>query len=298
MGRRKKGRYMNHMHDDYYQGYVPPEDTGEYVYPVTQSGGWNTGDAPKICTACSFTPSTTKQQIFVEYEVWRSLMSICSKVKVEWQALLKGRIEPNGEVMITGYYIPKQEVTGASVKNLDIIDDVFIRDNNIVAGVHSHAAMSCFFSTTDVEHTNMSLIKHNIVVNNKSEYKAQTRIDLPCGMVKFIDADVYTVGSPEATIVGIENIEEKKFGFTQSGWKTDHLPTVDKKEGSIPHAMRWCTVCSYAPEEDGGSCSCVTKNKRIMLPDFTHENYELDYGRTYKLKSHLADKYRKPSYLR
>lgn len=261
--------------------------------------GWDTGDAPKICSNCDHTPKDKKQMIYVTYEVWKALMAICGVVKVEWQALLKGTIEENGDVRVSGYYIPKQEVGPAFVKNLDVIDDEFIRTNNIVAGIHSHANMSCFFSQTDVDHTNMSLIKHNIVVNNKGEYKAQTRIDLPCAMVKFIDALVYTVGEPDGEIVGLDNIVEKKWGFettnvpaTKPKWNDDK-PSNTRYPGYIEEGMRDCPVCMLVPEEDSGICTCWTKNLRPMLPDFTEENYERETigGRWWTLRSWLKHKY-------
>lgn len=257
--------------------------------------GWDTGTAPKVCENCDFTPKDRKQKIRMDYEVWKVLMGLCSTVKVEWQALLKGTIDADGVVNITGYYIPKQQVGPTYVKNLDVIDDVFIAENNIVAGVHSHANMNCFFSSTDHDDTNMSLIKHNIVVNNKGEYKATTRVELPCGMVKFIEAEVFTVGEPHVTIVGLSNIEEKTWGFqtpTTWGAKDDKVDGKKTYDGVID-GMRYCPVCDMLPEEDSGaSCLCWTKNMRHMLPDFTKENYEWQHNRTWELKPALLQKFK------
>lgn len=290
---------MNHGYDPYDYG---DYDAGAYKTPTHYQvkRGWDTGDAPKVCENCDWMPKDNKQKILMDHGTWRVLMALCSTVKVEWQALLKGTIDDKGVVLINGYYIPKQEVGPASVKNLDIIDDVFIRENGIVAGVHSHANMAVFFSTTDHTDTNMSLIKHNIVVNNKGEYKALSRVELPCGMVKFIEATVFTVGEPDVAIEGADRIVEKSYGFKGH---TDYWapPLKDDREvagKSKPQedAMRWCTVCSMTPEEDSGaSCTCWTKGDRCMLPDFTVENYEKSYGRTWNLKDHLYHKFGKGS---
>lgn len=286
--------WMGHLGDDGYDqyntegGWSGTQWNGTKGNTVsTYKRGWDTGDAPKVCTNCDFHSSTEKQKFLIDHEVWRALMSICSSVKLEWQALLTGEIKPDGTIHITGYYIPKQEVTASSVKNLDLIDDVVIAEKCIIAGVHSHGNMACFFSSTDVEDTNLSLIKHHIVVNNRSEYKAQSRVDLPCGMAKFIEGEVFTIGEPDVTIVGLENIGERKFGFMSAiDAKTE--PTTGVEGG-----LRWCNTCGMCPEEDGGvNCTCWTKNVRFMLPEFTDENYERKHGRTFELKSHLANKYK------
>lgn len=65
--------------------------------------GWNTGDAPAVCTACSYTPETTTQKILMDYRVWDVLMGLCGQIKVEWQALLKGSVDADGAIYIDGY---------------------------------------------------------------------------------------------------------------------------------------------------------------------------------------------------
>lgn len=286
MSRKKRG-LMEWGGDE--RGWIDHQigEHNNHIHPSAKKG-WNTGDAPQVCKDCSFL-GERKQVIHVQYEVWKTLMALCSTVKVEWQALLSGTIDADGKVIITGYYIPKQEVSASTVKNLDIIDDEFIAKHHIVAGVHSHGSMPCFFSVTDVEHTNMSLIKHNIVVNNKREYKAESRVELPCGLVKFIEADVYTIGEPEAEIVGVEKIVEKKWGFTPTAYTPRTTKSTD-----IENGHRWCPTCNFKPEEDNGSCTCWTRQERLMLPDFTTEFYVKSFihGNTWELKPELELKYK------
>lgn len=289
---KKKGRVPVH---DYNNG-------NGYYRQTNTKRGWDTGDAPKVCTNCDFTPATQKSKIMMDIEVWKTIMALCKTVKLEWQALLKGTVDEHGVIHINGYYIPEQEVSAASVKNLAIIDDEFIALHQIVAGVHSHGEMGVFFSSTDVEHTNMSLIKHNIVVNNKFEYKAQSRVELPCGMVKFIDGELLTVGETPVTIVGAENIRQRTFGLATNTWNTHgnngatagtlEIKETGKKYDGVIDGLRWCPVCDRTPEEDNGiACTCWTKGLRRMLPDFTFEYYQLLNGRSYELIPPLEMKY-------
>lgn len=289
MERKRKG-LGNFMHDHTYR------QTQPVGYHAVAKRGWDTGDAPKVCTNCDWAPKTQKTSIVMDYEVWKTIMGLCNEIKVEWQALLKGTIGEDGVVRVTGYYIPSQEVGQAHVKNLEAIDDVFIAQHGIVAGIHSHGTMPTFFSATDVEDTNMSLIRHNIVVNNKYDYKAHTRIDLPCGMVKFIDGELTTFGAPDTPIIGIDKIKTKPVGFANAAWNTlgshnvgNNIEATTKHYSDIVGGRRWCPTCDRTPEEDGGvACICWTKSLRFMLPDFTLENYKLVSGSNYELKDPLT----------
>lgn len=287
MSRKSKGRMS--MHNEYKGGYYKGNN---HTNHSMKTRGWDTGDAPKVCENCDYLPKTQKTQFMMEHTVWKALMGLCAKIEVEWQALLRGTVDADGVVKITGYYIPKQEVGPASVKNLDVIDDVFIAEHHIVAGVHSHAGMACFFSSTDVDHTNMSLIRHNIVVNNEGKYKAQSRVDLPCGMVKFIEGELMTYGEPAIVIPGIENIIKKTYGFENGAWNTTKNTPKTVSDKKLIEGIRWCPVCEQCPEEDSGAtCVCWTKATRPMLPEFTLEHYDLTHGKSYELKYPESLKY-------
>lgn len=288
MSKKKKGkRYMEYQNDygSWNNGSWHPADKVHHNY--TPKRGWNTGDAPKVCTNCDFLPTTDRGKYIMEHTVWKALMGLCGKLQVEWQAMLTGEVSAEGVLHITGYWIPKQEVTGSSVRNLDIIDDVVIAEKKIIAGVHSHGTMACFFSSTDVEDTNMSLVKHNIVVNNKGEYKAQSRVELPCGMAKFKEVELALTGAPEVDIVGLDNITTPKTVITF------HTPvTTTKSDDTTIDGLRWCPTCDHKPEEDGGTmCKCFTDRARMLLPDFTYEFYQYAHGRVYELKDSYKYKY-------
>jgi hypothetical protein len=207
-----------------------------------QSNKWNTGDVKKEAHQCSL--DTPKKTIVIAPEVYSAIIKLTKDVEVEWQALLKGVVLED-IVKVTGYYIPKQEVTGASVKNLDCIDDEFVRNNNIVATIHSHSNMGVFFSPTDEQDTNSSIIKHHIVVNNKLEFKAVSKVTLPCGLSKSVDANIEVL-FPFVEIEGLDNITEvvpnvqiytpnyitpnNKGGFYSNGEFANEKPNMSKKQ--------------------------------------------------------------------
>lgn len=165
---------------------------------------WDTGTKQESATTCSY-GEKVKKEFIISPEVYAVISSLCKEIEVEWQMLLKGK-EVENKVYITGYYIPKQEVSYGSVKNIDCIDREFIEKNNIVAGIHSHANMQCFFSSTDEESTN-SFLHNSIVVNNRLEFLGQSKTILPCGLLQNVDADI-NIAFPEVKIVGKDNIQE------------------------------------------------------------------------------------------
>ncbi len=128
---------------------------------------------------------------------------------------LIGRVMENGDVAVDGYYIPKQSVTAASVRNEEPITLSFIKEYNVVASIHSHANMQVFFSSTD-EQTNRSLIRYHIVTNNRGDYLAVGRVMLPCGAQLMLDVEVVMCqAAMKGEVIGMDKIERPKtFGLT------------------------------------------------------------------------------------
>lgn len=202
----------------------------------SSQSAWNTGEAPaKECTECSFSKERGGYAIRIHPDVFGAIFRLCETVKEEWQMLLSGGVQEN-LVFINGYYIPKQQVTASSVKNLEAIDKEFIDENSIVATIHSHSTMGVFFSATDDEFTNMSFIQHHIVVNNKGDFVAKSRIDLPCGMMKFVPAKVETLIPTSTPLIGEDKIEIRRFVPTHvqndQGWRNnDYTPPAHHNNG-------------------------------------------------------------------
>lgn len=195
MGRRQKGAW--------YKG-----------VDVELPAKWSAGEAPKVCTKCDYVDDKGFR-ILIHPDVLAAVFHLTREIKMEWQMLLSGAVLGQ-EVMINGYYIPKQEVTSSTVTNLEAIDQKFIDDRDIVATIHSHSDMGVFFSQVDDEYTNMSWIKHHVVVNNKGEFVAKSRHDLKCGGVKFVDSKVETMIPTATKAEGVENISKKV--WSNGGW--------------------------------------------------------------------------------
>lgn len=218
MGRRKKKKKKDEQKQDHFT-YEQKQDhyNKQLEFDQKDKDDWHTGDDHKNCIAedCSYSEKFTAGIIYLSPEVYAVIKKLCEDIESEWQMLLKGREDDvTGDIYVDSYYIPKQEVTKSSVKNLDCIDNKFIEENNIVATIHSHADMDVFFSTTDEEFTNMSNIDNHIVVNNKGASIAAVKMKLPCGLVKFFKSQVkvnYTM--PEVEIEGIDKIEKYIYSY-------------------------------------------------------------------------------------
>jgi len=178
---------------------------------------WDTGDKCNNAEDCSWAEQFTGSVIYISPEVQSVIRELCNKVKTEWQMLLTGEEKKDG-VYVTGYWIPKQEVTTSTVTNLDVVDKAVIAERKIVCTIHSHADMGVFFSGVDEKFTNNSLIKNHIVVNNKGQMKATMRYELPCKMVHFFDAEAQVIMPDGAEVEGMGNITQKKYGNYKGGF--------------------------------------------------------------------------------
>lgn len=176
---------------------------------------WSNEKKVAEADACSFCKEAHAKFILTD-ELFAVISKLCKDVETEWQALLIGEERENNVVYMHDYYIPKQTVTSANVTNDECFEVERIREMGIVGGIHSHGNMGVFFSKTDHDCTNTSPIKNNIVVNNKFEFKALKALTLPCGMVKFLDADVVRDIPPILpvdVIRDVGNISKKSYGY-------------------------------------------------------------------------------------
>ena len=222
MGRRKD--YAYHYPPRWQEELDKVRDTRERSLSVAERtvadtpSTWDTGKDVKdnVAKDCSWCEKSEKVTIKISWAVYTVIKQLCVQIKDEWQMLLIGEVD-GPEVLITGYYIPRQEVSGADVKNLDCISKDFIAENKIVATIHSHSSMGVFFSSVDDEKTNLSTIKYHIVTNNEGAYKACQQITLPCGLVQLKDADM-TLQLDEGVIVGLDNISKAYGGKYVNGF--------------------------------------------------------------------------------
>lgn len=198
-------------------------------------------DAIDLAEECSFCDDQTRL-FLISPVVLSTIRVLCKEIKKEWQILLKGEETKDG-IYVTGYYIPKQEVTASTVTNNDDIDADFCKKHSIIGTCHSHSSMGVYFSNTDDEHTNMSFLKHHIVTNNDGKFKAISRVELPCGMTKFVDAIVQmeVPNVEKKDVEGIDNIEEKTYTTTyHAGGKyygVQNAPLAWKRGNKRNHAF-------------------------------------------------------------
>lgn len=177
--------------------------------------GWSTGEvvSKKIAEDCSWCDAQPKVEnvIILNKKVTEAIMWLMENKGVEWQMLLVGEVSTFGDdgdvITISDYIIPKQVVSGATVKNVDCIDKQFIDENKIVCTIHSHVSMGAFFSSTDVTECNSGPIKYHIVMNNKYQYESVKQIKLACGLLKFIPCSVVLWSPKPQEPQGVENIE-------------------------------------------------------------------------------------------
>lgn len=175
---------------------------------------WTTGDVPRDleATACSWsckknphTPIISIDKTTTEAIIW-----LMENKNVEWQMLLTGKVcefpDEGDVVLIDGYYIPKQRVSGATVDNIDCIDKKLIEEKKIICTIHSHVEMAAFFSSRDVTECNMGPIKYHIVMNNKYEYQSVKQVKLPCGMLNFVKCEVMLYEPKAVQPEGTDNI--------------------------------------------------------------------------------------------
>jgi hypothetical protein len=147
---------------------------------------WDTGTERELAKDCSF--CDYEATIILSDEVLSVMQRLCDIIKEEWQILLIGT-DDGMTVKCTDYYIPEQEYGGAHVHQKECVNAKMIEEMGIVCGAHSHSTFAPYFSATD-DITNNSLIRNHLVTNNAGKFVATKRVDLPCGMKKFVDAKV------------------------------------------------------------------------------------------------------------
>lgn len=196
---------------------------------------WTTGESAmsKCATQCSWAeqnkaPETT---IHLNEKVGNAIKYLLQNVPVEWQLLLIGRIEEN-VVFVEDYYIPKQVVGAAHVRNIDCIDKEFISTRSVVGTMHSHVDMMASFSQTDWESCNSSPLKYHVVINKRYEYEAVKQITLACGMFRFnhvgLAFETANMTKPE----GFDNISKEDYSSKEStynSWEANVEPVRYKR---------------------------------------------------------------------
>lgn len=172
------------------------------------SKGWEVDKPAKCVTNCDHVADVPKHKILITKDVQHVIQAMLHKFpKHEWQMMLTGYIDSNSVCICKGYYIPKQEVKEAYVKNLDCIDVELIAKLGIVAGIHSHVNMHTTPSGTDIEDSVMSLINYHIITNNHLNMNGMRKTILPCGKTAVVKCDVLLENAIDLDTLPIEGLE-------------------------------------------------------------------------------------------
>ena len=129
----------------------------------------------------------------------------------EWLMYLYGDINPNG-VIISGMTIPKQEVSGGSVDNIEA------PLGGCIGTIHSHNSMGAFHSGTDEKYLEAN---HRvcITVNNNMEFSSTVDLLSECKRPMQVKGEVFRSEPPvdltEFLKEADENITEHKVTYTQ-----------------------------------------------------------------------------------
>jgi len=167
---------------------------------------WTTNNRCDLAKDCSYKDKLVTPTVFLDHGMWLVIRRLCNEVGVEWQMLLSGEIDVDA-YKVTGYYIPKQKVSYASVEDEDKLTPAWFKENNIIATIHSHGNMNVFFSSTDDTNNKNSPATCHIVVNNKDEYVACVRKTLPCGLEAFTECKVnIMISDNQVAVDGLDRI--------------------------------------------------------------------------------------------
>ena len=172
----------------------------------TKSKCWESDLLVSTDDKCPHITDRDTPKIIVPYEIWHQIMALTKELDTEWLGYLGGSLLQDGDWKVTGITVPKQEVGCAAVKPIDTIPAEGV--------VHSHVNMACSFSGTDDSFINENH-GFSIVVNKRDDSKGVVRMNLPCGAMSVIDADVVIEypGCPDISEFLEEakkNIEEEK----------------------------------------------------------------------------------------
>lgn len=120
--------------------------------------------------------------------------------RLEWLAYLVGVVDrENNKVTVEDLVIPdSQQVTTASVYNVEYGWGVLPDGKQIIGVIHSHHAMGAFFSGTDDAYINQNHDVSIVVATAKGrEIKSQVRVKVPCGSYILAEDITYSVKYPQ-----------------------------------------------------------------------------------------------------
>ncbi len=142
---------------------------------------------------------------------------------LEWLAYLVGEVDhENHVVAVEDLVIPdSQQVTTASVYNVEYTWSALPDNKHIIGVIHSHHSMGAFFSGTDDAYINQNHDVSIVVATAKGrEIKSQVRVKTPCNSYVLAEDITYSVKYPQV-------MDEKEFEKEFSSKINTYTPVVD-----------------------------------------------------------------------
>jgi hypothetical protein len=145
----------------------------------------------------------TVPQYHIEFSLAAHQKITCLKKSypsLEWLAYLVGVVNHDEhKVTVEDLVLPdSQQVTGASVYNVEYTWPVLPDGKNICGVIHSHHSMGAFFSGTDDAYINQNHDVSIVVATAKGrEIKSQVRIKTPCDAYVLAEDITYSVKYPQ-----------------------------------------------------------------------------------------------------
>ena len=141
-----------------------------------------------------------KEELDIPWEVWTEWLYLMRQMEdKEWGAVFTVK-----DKVITGYKIPKQEVTGTACE--------FKEELGGDGMIHSHHKMGAFHSGQD-DKAERNLYEYSIVLAHESVICTK-KMKLPCGGYGYTPVDLTIIGVPQ---LDIENITIE----TYKDWRKD-----------------------------------------------------------------------------
>jgi len=194
-------------------------------------------------------------KVIIPQDIWHKIMGLTTELDTEWLGYLGASKLQSGEWKVTDLRVPKQEVSTSTVKPTETFQSEGV--------IHSHANMGAFFSGVDDDYLNENH-DFSIVVNKDGDTKAVARLELPCGSLSVIEAEV-EIESPEYEDAkefieeAKKNIEEEQTTTIVKKWKPKWEWDKDKEKWNKTDEDE---ESEEDPNKDTGVPNYVPKKKK------------------------------------
>jgi hypothetical protein len=165
------------------------------ITPPVQSDTFTCNPDVKGCPLPLKEPVVRIPQVM--FDEW---VFLAQQLDTEWIAYFMGTEREPFEYDLTECYFPKQTASAATCHAVD----GEVREGTL-GSVHSHVAMSAFFSGTDEAHFNHQV---ELVINRRGEVDSRVRIKLECGRFSRVKAKVLLM-VPDEKMAKVKLLQEQ-----------------------------------------------------------------------------------------